>query len=518
MMWQYKNIIKGNYLQYIRSYSFLIVVAISLYVSFSFIPGPEANYTTMRFAGYSGAYNATWIGLVTAILVSIFLSFFGFFLINGTIKKDFETRIGSIIGASSITNFQYLFAKAFANFLLLLTILFFAFLMSMLIFFLYGEGFQFDFSSFMIPYLCISIPSLFFIAVFSMILEVVIPKQTIIQYVIFVFLFFYILFSVSNTKDTTSFDVFGIQEPIEKVATQVANFNPNEENGLTIGFVNGGSEVNKRIIFEKVTFSTSYLLQRLSWMSIAIVLLYIASFFFHRFNLKEAEYNNEETKESTDAFPLKSARFQFTNDESEVRESLGIISLIKIEFSLLSRKNTKVLTTATIIGMASMFFLPIDTAQTYILPLVWFLQVKVWSDIETKDFTNRTFFFTASSYKPLHRLFLSRIIAGFLWALLIASPLATRLLFNGNFTASVNILLGGIFIVLMAVLLGLITQSKKLFEIVFFFIIYCNLNLISATDYFGALHNNSLVYTGVLILSIGILFIVSFLIKKNYVR
>lgn len=516
-MWQYKNIIKGNYLQYLRSYSFLFVIAISLYVSFSFIPGPEANYTTIRFGIYSGAYNATWIGLATAILSSVFLSFFGFFLINGTIKKDIETRIGAIIGTSSISNFQYLFAKALANFLLLLSILFIIFLMSILLFFLYGKGFQFNFTAFIRPYLLISIPSLFFIAIFSLILEVLIPRQSILQYVIFAAGFVYILFSSSNVKNTSLFDVLGIQEPIEKVSDQVSKGNPEAENKITIGFVKGGSDVHKRITLEKVSFSYSFILQRISWIIIGVMLLYVSSFFFHRFNLKEKQQNMEEEKESIDAFHQKSASFQFTNDEIEVQESFGIFSLIKIELALLSRKNNKALTIATVIGMASMFFLDIHIAHTYVLPLLWFLQVMVWSDIETKDETNRTFFFTTSSYKPLYRLFISRIIAGFFWALLIASPLLVRLLFKIDFIAIINILLGGIFIVLLAVFLGLVTKSKKLFEIVFFFIIYCNLNQIAEIDYFGALHN-SLAYTGILTSLIGILFIVSYIRKKHYVR
>lgn len=514
-MWQFKSIVQGNYLQYIRSYSFLLVIAISLYISFSFIPSPKANYTTIRFGSYSGAYNATWIGLVTAILSSVFLSFFGFFLINGTVKKDIETRIGKIIASTSISNFSYLITKALANFLVLLSILVLAFLMSILLFFLYGKEFQFNISEFVVPYLCISIPSLFFIAIFSLVLEVLIPKQTIFQYVVFISCFFYVLFSVSNVKSTSSFDLFGIQEPLEKVSKQISEININTKNTLTIGFVSGGRDVNKIITVRRVVFSNAYFFQRFSWIVFGIALLYLSSFFFHRFNLDEKEANQE--KESIEQYSIKSASFQLATNETEIKPSFGLLPLIKIEFALLSRKNTKLLLTATIIGMASMFFLPIEIGHQYILPLLWFFQVIVWSDIETKDTTLRTFFFTASSYKPLNRLFISRILAGVLWALLIATPLLIRMLFKTDFISILNIILGGIFIVLLAVFLGVITQSKKLFEIVFFFLVYCNLNLIAITDYLGAL-NNSIVHVVLLVSFISMLFAVSYFIKKRYVR
>ncbi|WP_130734719.1 hypothetical protein [Flavobacterium sp. J27] len=513
-MWQFKSIITGNFLQFVRSYSFLLVLAVSLYVSFSFIPGPEASYKTIQFGTYSGAYNATWIGLATAILSSIFLSFFGFFLINGTIKKDIETRIGAIISASSISNFKYLLTKALANFLVLLSILVIVFLMSIMLFFLYGKEYTFNFPAFIFPYVYIALPSLFFIAFFSLLLEVFIPKQNILQYVIFIGCFFYILFANFTQKQNNSFDVFGIQEPLKQVEKQ---FNPDtllKENKLTIGFVSGSRDITKVIEVRPVVFSGGYFLSRFIWIAIIFIALFFAAFFFHRFSLSEREALSEKVEEEDTDF--KKATFQMGTNVV-TKNTFGLQSLIKIEFALLSRKNTKTLLSATIICMAIMFFVSIQMAHEYVLPLLWFLQILVLSDLETKDHTQRTFFFTASAYKPLQRVFISRILAAILWMFLIASPLWIRLLIKGELNTFLSILLGAVFIVLLAVFLGIITQSKKLFEIVFFFMVYCNLNSLPITDYFGALHQ-SMNYTIGLLLLISLLFLMSYFMKKNYVR
>ncbi|MEB0248556.1 hypothetical protein QN344_00355, partial [Mucilaginibacter sp. 5B2] len=56
------NIIKADYLQRTRSYSFLITLAITVYAAYSFVPPDTANYTTLSASGYRGVYNSAWVG------------------------------------------------------------------------------------------------------------------------------------------------------------------------------------------------------------------------------------------------------------------------------------------------------------------------------------------------------------------------------------------------------------------------------------------------------------------------
>src|SRR5580698_2105983 len=68
------RIVISDYKQRTRSYAFLITLAISLYFAYSFIPAADANYTTVRIGNYVGVQNAAWIGYVTAMMTSVFLS------------------------------------------------------------------------------------------------------------------------------------------------------------------------------------------------------------------------------------------------------------------------------------------------------------------------------------------------------------------------------------------------------------------------------------------------------------
>ncbi|WP_442265270.1 hypothetical protein ACSIGC_13140 [Tenacibaculum sp. ZS6-P6] len=516
MMLQYFNIIKGNYLQYIRSYSFLITIAFSLFIAFNFVPSQEANYTTVSFGGYTGDYTAEWIGFVTAILASTFLSLCGFFLVNGSIKKDIETRIGHIIGTTKISNIAYIFSKIASNFLVLLTILLIIFITGIALFFLYGNTHTFNVLSFIIPYVLIAIPTLFLIANLAVVLEIFFPTKRMLQYGVFLFLFFATLFSATNNETSVfSSDIFGIQHVTSSVANQVQETFNKKDIGLSIGFVSGSRNPEKTFQMNSLFFPSWYIYSRLFWILIAALVSVIASFFFHRFNYKESPRKTITISEET---KYKSADFKLGNLNQDIEMSYSLAPLIEAELLMIVRKNPSYLWILTICGFTSMFFIPLSIAHLYVLPILWFLQVTVWSDLVTKDQTFRTHFFTNSSYNPLKRLTISRIIAGLSISLFIALPVLIRYLIELNFSSVLNVLLGAIFIVLVAVFLGAFTKSKKTFEITFFFLVYCNLNQVKELDYFGGLHS-SYSYGFVMTIIVSVLFIASYLLlyrNKTY--
>jgi len=510
-MFRLRSIIKGNYLEYIRSYSFLITIAVSLYVAFSFLPAPEANYSTIRFGNYTGVYNASWIGFVTAVMSSVFLSLFGFFLINGSVKKDIDTRIGHIIGSSRISNAVYLLSKLASSFLILFTILIFILIVSVILFFLYGKEHSFQLYDFVIPYLIIVVPSLFFVASFSLLLEVFLTKKVLIQYVLFLSTFFFVLFSSTTKENNFVTDVFGIQYPAKVVEQQIQEMHQKENTKLSIGFISGGRDMDKIVTIESISFSTKYLLARLFWVIIAIVLVYILSFFFHRFNIKEGQNQQQNSLER----PLKkTAKFQLRNLAQTVEISAKLSPLIYAEVMMLLRKNTKWILVLTFCGMITMIFVPISISHRYILPLLWFLQISAWSDLASKDETYRTHYFVASSYQPLQRLFIARLVAGILLALFVAGPLLIRYMFSLDIMSLINIIFGALFIVMLAVFFDVLTKSKKFFEILFFFLIYSNMNLVPFADYFGAIHSTT-GYTVSMLVLILILFSSSYILKRK---
>ena len=174
----YKSIIKADYLQRTRSYIFIVTLVVSVFFAISFVPNANASYTTVRIGNFVGFNNAAWIGHTTAIMASVFLWLFGFFVINNGIKRDHETGVGQIIGTTSISNYSYLLAKSLSNFLILLTITVVIMLVAVGLVFYRGYEYTFDVTQFLFPYIFATVPSIFFVSVLAVFFEVVFQNKS----------------------------------------------------------------------------------------------------------------------------------------------------------------------------------------------------------------------------------------------------------------------------------------------------------------------------------------------------
>ena len=478
--------IKFDYLQRTRSYAFLITLCISLAVAYTFVPEPNATYSTIKIGDYQGVYNSAWFGYVTAIMASMFLSLIGFYLVNNSIKNDLDTKVGQVIATTKFTNLKYLLSKVVSNFLVLLTIAGIIFIMSIVLFFLYNDGSAFDLLSFVKPYTIITLPALFIIALLAIVFEVVLGKYSIVQNVLFFFLFMTAITYAMSNQASYNYDVFGGRIVTTQMEAQVNQIIQSDKSAsLSIGFTLGGS--SERFNFQGIDFPISFIMSRLLWMILGIILIITISPFFHRFNVKE-RLSVKKTQTITEEH--KTVQEIVLSNLPKPQMNYGIFPLIKTELLLLFRKGQKWLWFMNGLGMLFLALLPIHIAYQFILPILWFFQVSRLAALTTKEVTNHVNYFAFSSYKPLSRLLTSQLLAGIALMVFLAAPLIMRFGITANFIASLSIILGAIFIVLLASALGIMTKGKKLFEVLFFMLTYANINGVSFLDYFGATGQN----------------------------
>jgi hypothetical protein len=485
----YYSIIKADYLQRTRSYGFLVVLAITIYAAYSFVPPPQAHYTTVNIAHYKGVYNSAWVGFISAMMTSVMLSLTGFYLVNSGIKKDLDTGVGAIIATTPITNFNYLFSKCISNFLVLLTIMGITFIMSIVMFFMRSSGYPFILSNFVFPFLLITVPAIAVVSALAILAEVFLGRFTFIQYVAYFFLWCG-LSSVAQAGDGTAtiiFDMFGSHSIIQSIKDQLFAQYHVHIASVGLGYIFAAPQSFKMFVWSGVNWTPFFILSRLAWIFLSAGLVYFSSPFFHRFDIKVKPGKKKPGKN-----PLNAINNEHTG-EIRLTKLPAIIAdysirlLVKTELLLLTRKANKWIY-LTFAGLwISTIFIPLTIAHGILLPVLWFLQVGHWSDLVSKEKTNRLHYFTYASYKPIQRMLPAQMIAGILWALVLALPVIVRYLFQLNMYPVIGIICGAIFIVLLAVFLGILTGGKKLFEILFFIITYAILEKFPWLDYLHSL-------------------------------
>jgi hypothetical protein len=507
------SIIKADYLQRTRSYAFLITMAITIYAAYSFVPPPSAHYTTLNIVGFKGVYNSAWVGHLSAMMTTVMLSLYGFFLVTGGIKKDIDTEVGLIIATTPISNFGYLLSKMLSNFLVLLTIAATTFVVSIGMFFLRSSGYPFVISDFIVPFLLLALPALLLISAIAVVGEVFLGKRAILQYIGFVFLFGAIMGHTkgeSNDIIAVITDPFGIRTMTMSIQNHVNNEFHTHIDGVSMGFTfHEKDNAFRTFIWNGITWTPVFIFSRFLWIILSLGLVYISSFFFHRFDYKQSVHKKKKATKYTDDTQLISPAPTGITMAAlpPILKNYSIIPLIKTELILLIRKGSKWLWLISAGLCISMLFAPLNIGHTYLLPVLWFLQVTRLSELATKEKTNRLHYFTWSSYKPLQRMLPAQVFAGIILMVTLAFPLIIRYLLVLNGFAVVNILLGAIFIVLLAVCMGIVTGGKKLYEIAFFLITYLVTQKLPLVDYLGAIDHNSEVLYNVLILNIALCFI-----------
>lgn len=514
-------ILKADYLQRTRSYSFLITLAVTVFMAYSFIPDNNASYTTLSAAGYRGVYNSAWIGYVSGVMTTVMLTYFGFLLVNSGIKKDIDTQVGLIIATTPISNFKYLLSKQLSNYLVLLTIAGITFMVSMVVFFIRGTGYPFILSNFIWPYLFFAVPTLFVVSALAVVAEVFLGKRSVLQFIVY-FALCGVYMGLINNKDETAgvFDPIGLSL-LTKSITQHINTHFGEHiNSVSFGFIFNGHKSYKPFAWEGLHWSAVFIGSRLVWMVLGLALVYISSLFFHRFDFKQSVSTKKKEKvNAAVAEPILNPLGLSRAALPALNFNYGIYPFVKTELLLLIRQGNKWLWLLNGGLWIAMYFAPFNIAYSYLLPVLLFLQVSRWSDLVTKEQTNRVHYFAYASYKPLQRMLPAQVLAGIILAIGLCLPVIIRAALAGQSYAVINIMNGTVLLVLLAVAFGILTGGKKLFEVFFFLLTYAVVNRIPVTDYLGSLHHqdrNLFIWT-VLVINV-VLATVSLLTRRYQAR
>jgi hypothetical protein len=97
--------------------TWVVVIGLAALMWWCF-PAFETHYLTVSIDGMRGRYSSAWIGMIEALIYSASLSLFGFFLVRGTLVRDFETRAWQLLVATTMSRGAYLFAKWLSHMLL----------------------------------------------------------------------------------------------------------------------------------------------------------------------------------------------------------------------------------------------------------------------------------------------------------------------------------------------------------------------------------------------------------------
>ncbi len=128
-------ILRTDVLIRFRRFSTAVVFLLLSAFAYVWLPAPSTGRTLIQINGQRAIYNSGAIGMGTASLGMIFVGLFGYYVISNAIKRDIVSRCGLVAAATPMRSIEYLLGKFLGNIVFLGTFLggFMLFSMAMLL-------------------------------------------------------------------------------------------------------------------------------------------------------------------------------------------------------------------------------------------------------------------------------------------------------------------------------------------------------------------------------------------------
>ena len=493
-------IMRAGYLNKVRTYRFLIILGLTIVAGYIFVPAPDADYVTLGWGSpttfYRGVYNSAWIGAMVAMLTGTFLTLLGFFVVNDTIKRDEQTRVGQIIATTPLRNSVYTLGNALCNFAVLSTMVAIVFLSALGMQLVRGEDLTIDLWALMAPFLVLVLPLMFLVAAIAVLFETRPLLRGGFGNITYI-----LLWLIGLPLFSESIGLFGIIVIVSSMgAAGLAKYPELDQNQFTLGFGWGFPQGRTLATFtwQGIHWTSEILQTRLLLVGLAMGISLLASVRFSRFDPARDSHKIPEVPPSdvldvkevykSTVVPLKEVQLRPLGAKAlQFRFGPMLFAecrLILKELPFLGRWGFVAAGALIIAGL----LLPLNGARGILLPVAWFLPVLIWSKLGTREARHRTDQLIFSSANSLKRQLPAVWLAGVLLAMVTGSGVALNLALHGDWLGVIAWVVGALFIPSLALCFGVWTGSSKLFELIYTMLWYIGpLNRIELLDFMGAL-------------------------------
>jgi heme/copper-type cytochrome/quinol oxidase subunit 2 len=513
------HLIRADVLERTRRYSFLIVVAINVYLATKFLPHTDANYTMLRFGGthlgggYRGVFNSAWVGTVVAWISPMLLSLFGFYLVKDTLERDHQTRVGAILASTPISNLQYLLGKWLSNLTVFSALVAVMVLTATGVQILRREVLTIEPWPLISPFLFIVLPTMSLVAALAIIFETMPGLRSGFGNVLYFFLWPLIfVMPMANFTETgllPKFDPSGGSFLLHEMMLAVQKVEPGYHGGF--GGIEIGIPFNTLRTFEwgGITWTSEILFERLLWMIASLLLVLIAVPIFHRFNSTHPlhpgyRYHGGISRNLWGRVSNRVYEVVFPKIDILQRRIYPSLRLPTVHLGDRSAFLRALKTEMRImvkgqpwwwyLGALSLIYFCLcspeeDIRRTW-LPIAWIWPLTIWSSLGIKEIRHRTTELIFSSPNPLRRQLTAVWTCGVIFTGLTGMGAMISFLISGTWSCALAWLLAILFIPSLATALGVWSGGSKLFEVTYLLLWYLGpIEGIPALDFLGALND-----------------------------
>jgi hypothetical protein len=471
--------VRADFLERVRRYSFLLTLAVSAYLAYAVYSGKIG----LTLGDYRGVDNSAWLGSLMALVISVFVSLIGFYVVKNAIQRDRETRVGQILATTPMSKAFYTLSKALSNFAVLAAMVLVLAAAAPFIQLATAGHTDIDFVAFLLPILVFGLGALAVTAGIAILFETIPVLRGGVGNVIYFFVWIWLMVQgLGGEKDGAwgstmplFSDYTGIGWTMHQMRLQLHQLDPAYKGGASFGSFTA-ERTTKTFLWTGMHWEPRLIASRVIWLGIALAIPLLAAVFFDRFDPARGSWRAKKQKPGR------------TLEMSEAAVASHVPSRAVAQLTPLRRAGSRIAGRSRFFGLviaevrlmlqghgwwwyvvaAGLFlgciFAPLPEARSGVIAVAWLWPALLWSQMGTREarYSTQSLIFSAPRVFP--RQLLAVWTAGVLVAAVTGGGLGLRLLALGDFFALSGWAAAALFIPALALALGVLTESRKPFE------------------------------------------------------
>jgi hypothetical protein len=495
------HLVHADYLERMRRSSFVITLAVTLWLGVLLIPPLDAGYVAgvLPHEGRTdgnwclrGFYNSAWVGTMVALLASLLLSLPGFFLVKGTVERDRRTGVGEILATTPLRKPCYTLGKWLGNLALLATMVGALVAAALAMQIIRGEVLRVELWVLLSPFLLIALPVMAVVAALAVLFDTIPWLRGGVGNVAVFALW------TAAMVGSSQVGLFGMNVVVSQVNAAARAAYPDHPIWSSVG-INPKEDVVQILHWEGVRWTAWLLLQRLSWVGLALGLALVAALPFDRFDPARRRRRSLPKPAQHGRAGLMDADLS-SHSSGVARVFVSFLgtptAASRVRFWPLLLGELRLAWKAmpwwwyvAAVGLAGVALTcPLDASRQYLLPLAWFWPLLIWSAMGIRETRHGTGEMVFSTAYPLRCGFPALWLAGVNVSLLTGMGTGLRLALAHEWSGLLAWAVGALFIPSLALALGTWSGSSKPFEALYTVLWYVGpMNGLAVLDFMGAL-------------------------------
>ncbi|MGW4919025.1 hypothetical protein ACWEPO_22300 [Streptomyces albidoflavus] len=480
----------GDFKDRVRRPVHLVVLLAAVGLGCLAVPPADGRWVILALGEYRGTYTSAYVGVATALAGGLWLTLGGFYVVRKGLARDEETRVGQILAATPARTVLLLAAKFLSNFLVLASMLGVLAMTALCLQLVRGEDRGVDPVALFQPFLVMALPLLALTAAAALLFETVPVLRGGLGNIAWFCVA--LVVGIKGQSADAPFGGFGAGPAADSLrAALTEEFGKAGDHTFSLGLTQIPEPLTP-FRWDGFTFGGDFLVSRLLLVAAATALALLPALWFGRHDPTRGGPADGASPAADAPAPVPAyapapaavLALALPRTAAE-RGGRTFGRLLAGEVRILAGGVSPwwwaVAAALTVAGLT----LPLDAVTGLVLPAVWIWPVLVWSRLGSLPVEHGMEGLLGAYPTPRRRLLAAWGSGVVLTAVLGVAPLL-RMAFAADLPGLAAWLGGVLFIPSLALLLGVVCRTHRVFQVVYLPLWYLVVNQVAALDFMGA--------------------------------